>query len=64
MDKSIEELRKTESVDEANQLLSDGWVLLQSNSTVINGEAVYFFLFGKPRISKLQKALQELNAEE
>jgi len=59
----FEELKRTDSVDEANSMLRSGWELLQHDSAVINGEPKYFFLLGRPKESALQKLVKELESK-
>lgn len=63
MTKNVEQIIKTESLDEANQLLASGWVLLEHNSVVVDGSAKYFILLGKKAKTPLERLVDELDSE-
>lgn len=59
----VDELIETDSVDEANKLLSSGWLLLKHDSAVIDGKPQYFFLLGKKAKTSLEKLVDQLDPQ-
>ncbi|GBF73083.1 hypothetical protein PA598K_01368 [Paenibacillus sp. 598K] len=43
----LKELKKVDSIEEANALLENGWRLMESGHVIKEGEAQFFFLLGR-----------------
>ncbi|NWL89609.1 hypothetical protein DMN77_18845 [Paenibacillus sp. 79R4] len=63
-EKDIKEVKQVENIDEANEMIKLGWVLLETGSRVENDETMFFFLLGKTALMQLKERAQEWDQQE
>lgn len=64
IEKDIREVKQINNIDEANKLISSGWVLLETGSKVLNDEPVFLFLLGKPALLELRERAESEKEKE
>lgn len=63
VEKDICEVKRIDSIDEANKLISAGWVLLETGTKVLEDETTFFFLLGKTGLIKFEEEIAEYKNE-
>lgn len=60
----IKKIIKVDTIDEANNYLSQGWALLDTGTIVVDNEPKHYFIIGKTGQVALQEYIEKLKLED